>query len=266
MIKPGMLQSVWQFRGFIIGSVKREFQLRYRNSMLGAVWTVLQPLAMIVIYTVIFTNIMQAKMPGVASDFGYSIYLCAGIITWGLFVEITGRGQNIFLEQANLIKKLNFPRMCLPLIIIGSASLNFLIIFSLFLVFLVISGDFPGIAILAVLPLLVIQVLFAIGLAVIVGTLNVFFRDVGQFFTLLLQFWFWFTPIVYPRSILPENIKPLLILNPMASLVTGYQDIFVLHQWPQWLDILPVGILSIVLCWFGLRLFRKRAGEMVDEL
>jgi lipopolysaccharide transport system permease protein len=183
-----------------------------------------------------------------------------------LFVEITGRGQNIFLEQANLIKKLNFPRMCLPLIIIGSASLNFLIIFSLFLVFLVISGDFPGIAILAVLPLLVIQVLFAIGLAVIVGTLNVFFRDVGQFFTLLLQFWFWFTPIVYPRSILPENIKPLLILNPMASLVTGYQDIFVLHQWPQWLDILPVGILSIVLCWFGLRLFRKRAGEMVDEL
>lgn len=266
MIRAGMLQSVWHFRGFISGSVKREFQIRYRNSMLGAVWTVLQPLAMIVIYTVIFTNIMQAKLPGVGSTFGYSIYLCAGVITWGLFVEIVSRGQSIFLDQANLIKKLNFPRMCLPLIIIGSAIINFLIIFSIFLVFLVLSGDFPGIVILAVLPLLLIQVMFSIGLAVIVGTLNVFFRDVGQFFSILLQFWFWFTPIVYPRSILPEKIKPLLVMNPMAGLINGYQDIFVLQRWPQWLDLVPVSILSFVLCWFGLRLFRKRAGEMVDEL
>lgn len=261
-----MLQSVWHFRGFISGSVKREFQIRYRNSMLGAVWTVLQPLAMIVIYTVIFTNIMKAKLPGVGSTFGYSIYLCAGVITWSLFVEIVSRGQNIFLDQANLIKKLNFPRMCLPLIIIGSAIINFLIIFSIFLVFLILSGGFPGIVILAVLPLLMIQVLFSIGLAVIVGTLNVFFRDVGQFFSILLQFWFWFTPIVYPRSILPEKIKSLLIINPMAGLINGYQDIFVLQMWPQWLDLIPVCILSITLCWFGLRLFRKRAGEMVDEL
>lgn len=261
-----MLQSVWQFRGFIIGSVKREFQLKYRNSMLGAAWTVLQPLTMIVIYTVIFANIMQAKLPGVASMFGYSIYLCAGVITWGLFIEITGRGQNIFLEQANLIKKLNFPRMCLPIIVICNAIVNFLIIFTLFILFLVVSGNFPGWAFLGVIPLLLIQVLFSISLAVIVGILNVFFRDAGQFFTILLQFWFWFTPIVYPHTILPAKIRALLVLNPMAGLITGYQDIFVLKQWPQWQTLIPVSIISVVLCWFGLRLFRKRAGEMVDEL
>lgn len=265
MINPSMIQSVWQFRGFIIGSVKREFQLKYLNSMLGAAWSVLHPLTMIVIYTVIFTNIMQAKLPGVASMFGYSIYLCAGVITWGLFVEITGRGQNIFLEQANLIKKLNFPRMCLPIIVICTAIINFLIIFTLFILFLVVSGNFPGLVFLGVVPLLLIQVLFSISLAVIVGILNVFFRDVGQFFTILLQFWFWFTPIVYPHSILPAEIRALMVLNPMVGLITGYQDIFLLKQWPQWQTLIPVSIISFALCLFGLRLFRKRAGEMVDE-
>lgn len=266
MVKLGMLRSVWHFRGFIIGSVKREFQLKYRNSMLGAVWTVLQPLTMIVIYTVIFTNIMQAKLPGVASMFGYSIYLCAGVITWGLFVEIAGRGQNIFLEQANLIKKLNFPSMCLPIIVICSAGINFFIIFSLFILFLVLSGNFPGWVFLGVVPLLAIEVLFSVSLAVIIGIFNVFFRDAGQFFTILLQFWFWFTPIVYAHSILPPKVQNLLVLNPMAALIIGYQDIFLLKQWPQWRSLIPMCILSVILCWFGLRLFRKRAGEMVDEL
>ena len=117
-----MVKAVWTYRGFVLGSVKREFQLKYRNSLLGAAWSVLNPLAMIVVYTVIFSQVMKAKLPGVDSTFAYSIYLCAGLLTWGLFAEIVGRAQNIFLDHANLMKKLSFPRMTLPVIVILSAG------------------------------------------------------------------------------------------------------------------------------------------------
>lgn len=261
-----MLQALWAYRGFITGSVKREFQSRYRNSLLGAAWTVLNPLAMVIVYTVIFSEIMRAKLPGIDNDLAYSIYLCGGLFTWGLFAEIIGRGQTVFLEHANLIKKLNFPRICLPVIVILNAVLNFSIIFGLFTIFLLISGNFPGWAYLAIFPVLFIQILFSIGLAIIVGVLNVFFRDVGQFFGIFLQFWFWLTPIVYPLAILPEEFKPIMTFNPMLPLIASYQGILVNGELPEWSSLVPVILVSIALCLFGLRLFRKRSGEMVDEL
>jgi lipopolysaccharide transport system permease protein len=263
----GMFKPLWDYRGFILGSVKREFQSKYRNSLLGAAWTVLNPLAMIVVYTVIFSQVMKAKLPGVDSTFAYSIYLCAGVITWGLFAEITGRAQNIFLDNANLLKKLSFPRLSLPIIVVLSAGLNFGIVFGLFTLFLLLTGNFPGWAFFALIPLLVLQVAFSIGLGVSLGVLNVFFRDVGQMFNVVLQFWFWLTPIVYPASILPTGARDILLSwNPMAPLVAGYQGVLVLGQWPDWHTLLMPTVVAVVLCLFGLRLFRKRAGEMVDEL
>jgi len=262
----GMLRGVWAYRGFILGSVKREFQSKYRNSMLGAAWTVLNPLAMIIIYTVIFSQLMRAKLPGIDSAFAYSIYLCAGVLTWGLFAEITGCCQNIFLENANLIKKLSFPRICLPAIVILSSGLNFSIIFSLFTLFLILSGNFPGWVFLAVFPVLTVQIVFSVGLGIILGVLNVFFRDVGQFFGIVLQFWFWFTPIVYPLTIIPEKIRPFMAWNPMATLVNAYQMIMVNGQWPHWETLIPVTLIGVILCILAMHLFRKRSGEMVDEL
>ena len=261
-----MLKPLWAYRGFILGSVKREFQSKYRNSLLGAAWTVINPLAMIIVYTVIFSQIMRAKLPGIDSTFAYSIYLCAGVLTWGLFAEITGRAQNMFLEHANLLKKLSFPKLCLPVVVVASAGLNFAIIFSLFTAFLIISGNFPGWAYLALLPVLAIQIVFAIGLGMVLGVLNVFFRDVGQLFGVVLQFWFWLTPIVYPITILPKSVQPLIALNPMASLMAAYQNILVIGQWPDWVSLWPVTLLAVLLCVWGMRLFRKNAGEMVDEL
>ena len=261
-----MLRALWNYRGFILGSIKREFQLKYRNSMLGAAWTVLNPLAMIIVYTVIFAQVMRAKLPGVDNSFAYSIYLCAGVLTWGLFAEITGRSQNVFLEHANLLKKISFPRMCLPIIVVGSAGLNFAIIFSLFTIFLLVSGNFPGLIYLELVPLLFIQIAFSIGLGMVIGVLNVFFRDVGQFYNVVLQFWFWLTPIVYPASILPEPAKPLIKFNPMANLTSAYQSILVTGKGPDWLTLWPVAVVSLILCAWGLRLFRHHAGEMVDEI
>ena len=105
-----MLRALWSYRGFILGSIKREFQAKYRNSLVGSAWAVFNPLAMIVVYTVVFAEVMRTRLPGVDGTFAYSIFLCAGILTWGLFAEIVGRGQSVFIENANLLKKLNFPR------------------------------------------------------------------------------------------------------------------------------------------------------------
>jgi lipopolysaccharide transport system permease protein len=261
-----VIKGIWMYRGFILGSVKREFQSKYRNSLLGAVWAVLNPLAMILVYTVIFAQVMRAKLPGADSDFAYSIYLCAGVLTWGLFAEIVGRGQNVFLDNANILKKLNFPRICLPVIVVLSAGLNFIIIFALFTGFLVIGGNFPGWAFLGVFPVLAVQTVFAIGLGMTLGVLNVFFRDVGQFFGIFLQFWFWFTPIIYPLTVVHESVRRLIALNPMVPLITAYQDILVSGLWPNWGSLVPTALMGMGLCFLGMHLFRKHVGEMVDEL
>ncbi len=266
MISGMMMRALWSYRGFVAGSVRREFQAKYRNTMLGAAWAVLSPLAMILVYTMIFSQVMQSKLPGNASQYGYSIYLCAGILTWGLFSEILARSQNVFLENANLLKKISFPRICLPVIVVLNALLNFAIIFGLFTAFLILSGQFPGAVFLLLLPVIALQVLLALGLGMVLGVLNVFFRDVGQFFTIFLQFWFWLTPIVYPASIVPESVREAMKFNPMAALIQACQDILVAGRAPAWGDLLPGAVLALALCALGLHLFRRRAGEMVDEL
>jgi lipopolysaccharide transport system permease protein len=263
---PAAIRALWNYRGFILGSVKREFQSKYANSILGIAWTVIQPLAMIVVYTVIFSQIMKSRLPGVESVFAYSIYLCAGVITWGFFSEVVGRAQNVFIDHANLLKKLSFPRLCLPVILVMSAGLNFLIIFSLFLVFMLVTGNFPGWAILAMIPVLIIQIVFSIGLGITLGVLNVFFRDIGQLFGVILQFWFWLTPIVYPANILPEKIQQLMKFNPMSAVIGAYQNIMVYDQVPNWITLWPTALLGTALCLWGLRLFQKHSGELVDEL
>jgi lipopolysaccharide transport system permease protein len=260
------LSGIYRFRGFIFGSVRREFVSRYRNSMLGAAWLVLQPLAQILVYTLVFSQVMRARLPGVDSSFGYSIFLCAGLLTWGLFADILSRGQNMFLDNANLLKKLSFPRICLPIIVTLNACTGFAIIFGLFVGFLLLSGNFPGWAFVAIAPVLLLQVFLAVGLGMVIGVLNVFFRDVGQLFAIVLQFWFWLTPIIYPLATLPDWAQTIVVFNPMTPLVVAYQGILVQGAQPAWVTLLPTAVLACVLCFFGLRLFQKRAGEMVDEL
>lgn len=265
-MSPAALKALWSYRGFILGSVKREFQSKYANSILGVAWTVIQPLAMIVVYTVIFSQIMKSKLPGVEGMFGYSLYLCAGVITWGLFSEVVGRAQNVFIDNANLLKKLSFPRLCLPVILVLNALVNFSIIFGLFLVFVIVTGNFPGLVILTLIPLLAIQIMFSVGLGIALGVLNVFFRDVGQLFGVILQFWFWLTPIVYPANILPESVQKFMQFNPMSPLIAAYQGVVVYGAVPHWSTLWPVALLGILLCFWGLRLFKKHSGELVDEL
>jgi lipopolysaccharide transport system permease protein len=261
-----LARSAWLYRGFIAGSVKREFQARYRGSMLGALWTVLNPLAMITVYTVIFSQIMRGRLPGVDDSLAYGIYVCAGLLTWTLFAEITNRSVTMFLEGANLLKKLSFPRICLPVIVVLNAAVNFGIIMALFFGFLLVTGRWPSIALLALPVLILLQIAFALGLGLVLGVLNVFFRDVGQFFGIFLQFWFWFTPIVYPIAILPDRIRPVVEANPMTPLMQAYQGVFVHGAFPDWASLVPLLALGGAFCIVGLALFRAKSGELVDEL
>ncbi|GAB2940907.1 hypothetical protein GCM10011328_06990 [Hafnia psychrotolerans] len=108
--------------------------------------------------------------------------------------------------------------------------------------------------------------LFSIGLGVILGVMNVFVRDVGQFVTILLQFWFWFTPIVYVLNTLPVWARDLLSYNPMTNVIRSYQDIFVYQRWPNWESLIPVTIASLILCLFAYKMFKKHAADIVDEI
>lgn len=263
---PRNARGVWAYRGFVLSSVAREFQAKYGNAMLGAAWSLLSPLAMIIVYTVIFSEVMRSRLPGNESPLAYGIYLCSGILTWNLFAEIVGRAQNMFLDNANLLKKISFPRACLPVIAVLSSLVNFAIIFGIFTLFLVATGHFPGWAFVAIVPVLAVQVLLAISLGMVVGVLNVFFRDVGQLMAIVLQFWFWLTPVVYPVTILPQAVRDLLFLNPMAGVVQSWQTIMVSRALPDPAGLLPALLLGVLLAVLALRLYRKRAGEMVDEL
>lgn len=258
--------TLWSYRQFIGAAIARDFRARYQNSILGALWTVLQPLAMIVIYTVIFSQIMRAKLPGVDHAFAYSVYLCSGIIAWGLFSEISSRLQTVYLENANLIKKIRFPKQCLAAVVIGTALINFAVIFCLFLGFLLLTGTFPGPVVIAIIPILAILIFFAVSLGLVLGTLNVFFRDIGHFFGIFLTFWFWFTPIVYPISIIPSALHWVLAINPLFHVMTAIQDVLVKGQWPAWEWLLiPLAVASL-LAVLGYRLFQRVHTDLVDSL
>jgi lipopolysaccharide transport system permease protein len=263
----GALRALWNYRGFILRSISREFNSRYRESLLGGFWAVANPLTMIIIYTVIFGRLMRPSLAGSENiPFAFSIYLCAGTFTWGLMSEMLIRLNNVFLDNANMLKKASFPRICLPAIVTGSALLNFAIIFGLFLIFLGLVQHWPGWLLLVFLPVLFIQIVFSVGLGVFLGTINVFFRDVGQFTGIVLQFWFWLTPIVYTSTALPPHVKELLLLNPMAPVILAYQEIFLYSRAPSFISLLPFSILAVLMLFLGFYVFLSRVGDLVDEL
>ena len=260
------MRALWTYRGFVLGMVARDFRGRYFGSALGASWALLNPLAQIVVYTVVFSQVMRAKLPGVSDGLGYSLYLCAGLLPWGYLVEVLTRSQVVFLEQANLLKKVSFPRITLPVYVFVSATVNFAIVWGLFLLFLLGSGRWPGWVLLALVPLFVLQQVFAVALGVFLGVINVFFRDVAHIVALVLPFVFWLMPVAYPLSVVPESVQRLIVLNPVYPLIAAYQGIVVEHRWPIWSDLWPVAAVAVAAVLAGDLAFRRLSRLMVDEL
>lgn len=261
-----ILANTWAFRGYILANVRTEFRARYSNSLLGLGWALVHPTALIALYTLVFSAAMRPGLAGHDTPFAYSVYLCAGILVWSLFSELIGRCVGIFTQNANLLKKVSFPKLSLPLVAVLGSLLNFAIILAVFQVFLLLTGYFPGWRLLAAVPVIVILMVFTIGLGLLGGVINVFYRDIEQLLTVVLQFWFWFTPIVYTPSILPSGVAKLLALNPIAPIVMAMQDIFLAGRMPDWLGLIYPALLAGGLLGLGLVAYQRLGDEIVDEL
>jgi len=262
----GMLLRAWRYRHFIFSSIKNEFLSRFVRSRLGGLWMVIHPLAQVVIFAFILSAVLSAKLPGMANRHAYALYLMAGTLAWSLFSELVSRSLTVFVDNGNLLKKMMFPRICLPLIVSGSALVNNLLLFVAILAAFALLGHLPGWNILWLPLLIVLNVMLGAGLGLVLGVFNVFIRDVGQVVPIVLQFWFLLTPVVYVPTIIPPRYKDWLFLNPMTPLVNSYQNILVFGVEPKWLPLTGTAIFTIVSLIFALFLFRKAAPEMVDTL
>lgn len=262
-----MFSAAWRYRHFIVSSIRDDFRARFVRSKLGALWMIVNPLINAAIFALVLAEVMSAKLPGMTNDkFGYALYLMAGMLAWSLFSEVVSRSVTIFVENANLLKKLVFPRICLPLTVIGSALINNLLLFAAILVIFGVLGHVPGITVLWVPVLMIVPLALGAGMGMILGVFHVFVRDVGQLVPVILQLGFWLTPIVYLPSILPGHLARILRRNPITAIVESYQNVMVWGGQPRWWDLGWVMVLAIALLAFALVVFRRASVELVDAL
>lgn len=259
-------QAIWAYRYFIISSIQTEFRSRFARSRLGGLWMILNPLAQVAIYALVLSRVLAAKLPGIDNQYAYAIYLMAGILGWSLFAEVFGRSLGVFVDNGNLLKKMSFPRITLPLIVTGSALVNNVFLFLAVLVVFGLLGHIPTFTLLWIPLLISVTLALSLGLGLILGIINVFIRDIGQILPILLQFWFWLTPIVYVSSIIPEKYHYLVMLNPMSGIVMGYQNILVYGKNPDLQILIYPVIVAFIALSLALFMYFRANKEMADAL
>lgn len=266
-LSPDMLSAAWRYRHFIVSSIRDDYRARFVRSKLGALWMVINPLINAAIFALVLAEVMSARLPGMTHDkFGYALYLMAGMLAWSLFAEVVTRSLTIFVDNGNLLKKLVFPRICLPLIVTGSALINNFLLFVAILGIFGVLGHVPSAKVLWIPVLMLIPLALGAGAGLLLAILHVFVRDIGQLVPVILQLGFWFTPIVYLPSILPANLSGLLRANPMAPVVESYQNVMVWGTEPVWYQLGWVGGLAALLLVIALVVFRRSRNDLVDAL
>jgi lipopolysaccharide transport system permease protein len=259
--------QVWQWRGFIASSVSRELRSRYARSLFGWVWLLLPPLVLIAIYTMVFSRLMRST--GLPNDgpFAYSIFLCAGLLTWQWFTELMSRVVGLFSTHATLVKKTAVPWPVLLSVDLMVSGFGLVVQLGLFALLMVAVDQWPGWRAAAFVPLLAAQGLLAVGLGFGLAVFQVFFRDIGMMLPLVLQVWFWMTPIVYPATALPVSLQPLLQWNVMTPVVQGYQSVALdAPVQVDWRGVAWVALLGLVALALSVRLLRRNAAQIRDEL
>jgi lipopolysaccharide transport system permease protein len=266
MLAPNLAEA-WRYRNFIASSIRSDFRARFVRSRLGGLWMIIHPLAQAAIFALVLAEVMAIKLPGMAGErHAYAIYLLSGMLGWSLFAEVIGRCLTLFIDNGSLLKKMVFPRITLPLIAAGSALVDNLLLFVAVIAVFAVVGFVPGpmLAWIAVLTLLTLGLALGIGLTL--GVFNVFVRDVGQIVPVVLQLGFWFTPIVYTPEVVPAGVRPLLALNPMTTLVQGYQNAILFGRPPDFAALGGLALITFFLLVGALIMFRRASAEMVDVL
>ena len=248
----------------ILELAKRDFTERYSGSALGFMWSFIYPLINILIYMIIFGSLMGARLPGMSSIWGYGVYLIAGLVPWTAFTNTVTRASTVFLDKKNIIAKIHVDLPTLPLFIVISESVTFVVTLAIFLVILLITG-IPLSWYLILIPLLyLIQQVFAYALGFFLAMFVVFLRDLKEVVAIGFQIWFWFTPIVYVYDILPGFAQKILILNPMLAVVSAYHDIFVYQRMPSFYYLAIVLIISSMLIVLDYAIFKKLEKDIRD--
>ncbi|HKE40982.1 MAG TPA: ABC transporter permease [Casimicrobiaceae bacterium] len=259
-----MVKSLWDYRSFVWGGVRRDLQLRYFGSVLGIAWLVIQPAGLIAVFFLVFTTVFPNRV--IDETVNYGAFLCAGLIPWLMFAEIVQRGHGCFLENAQLIRHSNFPRILLPMTTTLSAMLNFSLLLVIYLAVFAISGQAFSIHIIALPVLIALLGGLAFSLTVFLALINVYARDITQAVPFGLQLLFWLTPVVYSQTAMPEVLARFLAWNPLAAVIDGFQRTIVFHTWPQWHRLLyPLAFLVVSLLLSRL-VYRRVSGTLADEL
>lgn len=261
-----MIISIWHYRKFIWENAWRDLWYRYAGSSIGFLWNVINPLFQILLFTLVFSQIMQIRVSNLPSGFGFAIYLCAGLIPWLGFSETVTRCTNSFLENANYLKKLAIPEQVFVAQNASSSFFSLIISMALLIGICCLLGHYPALSWISLPLILILLQGFGFGLGLLLGILNTFFRDVSQVLALVMQLWFWSTPIVYTENILPEWIKEWLFLNPLYYFIDTLHAVIVDKNWPEQHATAVMVSFALCLPLLGYLVLRKLRPELRDVL
>ncbi len=257
-------RQLLRYRPLVLSLVSRELTARYRGSVLGFFWSFVNPLLLLLIYTFVFTSVLPgARGTGLEP---FSVFMFCGILPWTWFSSSLLESSTVLVSGGNLIKKVLFPAEVLPIVSVLAGLVHFCLglpILAAFLLYYrvpVVPGD------LLWLPLIVlIQLVFTTGIALMMSALTVHFRDVRDLLANLLTFWFFATPIIYPLSQAPPRLQLALNLNPFTHLAVSYQEVlFRAGPFTGWPRLLAVGGASLVVCWVGYWVFDRLRDTLVE--
>ncbi|MDT4939072.1 MAG: lipopolysaccharide transport system permease protein [Pseudonocardiales bacterium] len=249
----------------------REIRGKYKRTALGQAWSLVNPIALMFTYSVVFSVLLKSP-PDKGNPSGlhiFALWLSCALLPWMFFANVLTGGMSALISNANLVKKVYFPRETLVI----ADMLSWLFTFSIEMVVLVIALMIFGASPLPYLPLAVVfMVLLAcmgLGLALMLAVANVYFRDTQHFVAILMQLWFYATPIVYPEHVLLRNhqrFRSLYELNPMERFSTVFRNLIYDNRWPTWHNDVGLMVVSIGILGIGLFVFRRFEGRMAEEL
>jgi lipopolysaccharide transport system permease protein len=254
------LRDVWEYRELLYFLVWRDVKVRYKQTVLGIAWVALQPLATTIVFTLIFGNL--ARMP--SDNLPYAVFALTGLLPWNYFAGAVGRGGQSLVGSANLISKVYFPRLIIPVSGVLGGLVDFAIVFCLLVVLLALYGYYPTLSWLLLPFFLLLAIATALGVSLWLSALNVQYRDVGYLIPFFLQLWFFATPVVYPSSLIPPPWNLVYALNPMTGVVEGFRwALFGKGAAPGPILIISIAAVIVVLI-TGLYVFKRMERTFAD--
>jgi ABC-type polysaccharide/polyol phosphate export permease len=266
VILTSFLGKIYMQRGLIRSFVVRDLKARYVGSFMGVFWSVIHPIVLLVSYSFVFSIIMGVRPQPDSGTTSFPLFLFCSILPWLFFQDALQRSSTIIIDNANLVTKTLFPSEILPLVVLLSSFVNHLIGFAILLCIIFFVLGKVSLFILLVPVYLFLLMLFTLGLSWFVASLNVFVRDISQILSVILTFWFWFTPIFYATSRFPPKLLFLIKFNPLAHVVTGYRDCLLRMHMPDISVLSILALASLVVFAAGGLFFRKTKREFVDVL